>query len=440
MAIYKETDVVIVGSGPGGATLARELSKSQSGLGITLLERGRDWRSNPLYGTYPGATLYSDKGYFLRTKQGLTIVRPLMVGGATSMYCGCSAMPREWWRDKYGIDIHDIAIETARELKIRPLPPGLRGEASTRIAEAGIELGMDWQPQDKFFQFDRAASFNCGAKCMVGCRCGAKWNAAEYVDQAVWEGCDLWTGARVEKVLLDGKSAYGVLGKLGLRKFVIEAETIILSAGGIGTPEILRRSGLKDAGKGMTMDTTSMVYGHAPFKGIGADPPMTWSCPEDELGAMFSTLIDPWLVYPIAMASKGPSYVLSWRRWGRTLGVMIKLKDEISGGIGSDGKIDKGLTASDQKKQRRAQEIATNILLKAGCDPDSIFVTPLRGTHPSGTVRVGEMLSWDLQTEIDNLYVCDASVFPEALGSPTVLTIISLAKRLAAHLVERSRR
>ncbi|HSG17062.1 MAG TPA: GMC oxidoreductase [Anaerolineae bacterium] len=45
------------------------------------------------------------------------------------------------------------------------------------------------------------------------------------------------------------------------------------------------------------------------------------------------------------------------------------------------------------------------------------------------------MLSRDLETEIKNLYVCDASVFPQALARPTVLTIISLAKRLAEHLI-----
>ena len=41
------------------------------------------------------------------------------------------------------------------------------------------------------------------------------------------------------------------------------------------------------------------------------------------------------------------------------------------------------------------------------------------------------MLSRDLQTEIPGLYVCDASVFPEALDRPTVLTIVGLGKRLA---------
>ena len=44
------------------------------------------------------------------------------------------------------------------------------------------------------------------------------------------------------------------------------------------------------------------------------------------------------------------------------------------------------------------------------------------------------MLDRQLKTEIDGLYVCDASVFPEALDRPTVLTIIGLAKRLATYL------
>jgi choline dehydrogenase-like flavoprotein len=44
------------------------------------------------------------------------------------------------------------------------------------------------------------------------------------------------------------------------------------------------------------------------------------------------------------------------------------------------------------------------------------------------------MLDANLETEIKGLYVCDASAFPEALGRPTVLTIIGLGKRLAKHL------
>ena len=41
----------------------------------------------------------------------------------------------------------------------------------------------------------------------------------------------------------------------------------------------------------------------------------------------------------------------------------------------------------------------------------------------------------DLAMATKGLYVCDASVFPEALDRPTVLTLIGLGKRLASHLL-----
>lgn len=435
MTYSKQTDVVIVGSGPGGATVARQLARANAGLGVTLLERGRDWRGSPLYGTYPGAMLYSDRRSLLFTDEGLNIIRPLMVGGATSMYCGCAARPLPFWQARYGINLDPYADETGDELHIAPLPAELRGAASTRIAAAAAELGMNWEPQDKFMSPARAPQFHCQATCMLGCRCGAKWNAAEFVDQAVADGLDLWTGARVEQVLHEDGVVTGVTGKVGGRPFTIHAPLVILAAGGIGTPRILQRSGLPAAGQGMTMDTTVMVYGYAPEKGNGTEPPMTWSYADDDLGVLFSTLIDPWLLYPIIMALKGPAYPLTWQRWGRTYGVMIKLKDEISGGVGVNGRIHKGLTAHDRQRMARAEAVAGRILRQAGCDPDTIFTTPIRGTHPSGTVRLGTMLDTNLQTEIENLYVCDASVFPEALARPTVLTIIALAKRLAAHIL-----
>jgi len=133
------------------------------------------------------------------------------------------------------------------------------------------------------------------------------------------------------------------------------------------------------------------------------------------------------------MTLKAPAYALTWHRWGHTLGIMIKLKDDISGGVRARS-INKGLTQDDQQRLSRAARVAESILLAAGCDPDTLFSTPLRGTHPSGTVRIGDMLSSELETEVQGLYVCDASVFPESMARPTVLTIIALAKRIAERL------
>ena len=428
-------EFVIAGSGPGGASLARELARA--GRDVLLLERGRDWRGHPLYGTYPGALLYADRNALLFTTEGLNIIRPLMLGGATSMYCGCSALPPDWLRTRHGIDLEDDADAFVRELGIAPLSAELRGAASTRIAEAGAARGMDWVPQAKFVFPDRG-EFDCGARCMLGCRCGAKWNAAEFVDDAVKAGARVMTRARARRVLIEGGAAAGIEGTVRGRPFRVRAGTVISAAGGIGSAELLRWSGVEGAGEGMAMDTTVMVYGLAPFEGIGHDPPMTWSAADDELGVLYSTLIDPWLMYPIIMMRKGPAYPFTWHRWGRTLGVMIKLKDEVSGRIDEHGRIRKGLTPADRERMGRAEAVAADVLRRAGCDPATIFTTPLRGTHPSATARIGAVVDRGLETDVRGLFVCDASVFPEALARPTVLTILSLARRLARALLGRA--
>ena len=436
--IRRQADVVVVGSGPGGATVARGLARA--GKTVILLERGKDWRRSALYGTYPGALMYADRNALLFTKEGLNIIRPLMAGGATSMYCGCSARPPAWLKEKYKVDLDRYVDETMQELNIAPLPPELRGAASTRLAEAANALGYDWQPLDKFMSPARTRHFDCGAKCMLGCRCGAKWNAAEWVDDAVTAGCEFLTEARVEEIVVENKKAVGVRARQGDRRLEISASVIILSAGGIGTPPILQRAGLRRAGQGMAMDTTLMMYGASRFPGNGHEPPMTYAWANDDVGYMLSTLIDPWLNYPIVAGLKGPRYLLTWPRWNNTLGVMIKLKDDVSGVLESERRISKPFTASDQKKLDHAAGVARQILVKAGVDPDSRFLTPMRGTHPCATVRIGDLLDRNLQTEIENLYVCDASAFPESLARPTVLTIIGLGKRLVDHLLTQAQR
>ncbi len=421
-------EFVIIGSGPGGASVARELARA--GKDVLLLERGRDWRRSPIYGTYAGPIAYADKHALLFTREGLNIVRPLMLGGATNMFAGCSTDPLPWWQSQYNIPLQADADAVKAELGIRPLEPDERGFASTHVANAAHSLGMPWLPQDKFMRPARATRFTCGAHCMLGCRCGAKWTASEYVDDAVAAGAQVRTQARAREIVHDGKRVQGV--RVGTD--VIRADRVIVAAGGIGTPLLLRDSGVPISA-GMAMDITVMVYGHArEMKGQGNEPPMTWSYADDELGVLYSTLIDPLLMYPIIMAVKGPLYPLTWGRWRSTLGVMIKLKDELSGSFDPAGRISKGLTESDRQRLGRAEVVARDILKRAGCHPDRMITTPMRGTHPAATVRIGDVLDENLQTSIRGLYVCDASVFPQALARPTVLTIISLARRLARHL------
>jgi choline dehydrogenase-like flavoprotein len=430
-------DVIVVGSGPGGATVARQLAKG--GKQVLIVERGHDYRQKFYYGSYLGAVRYSERMAMLFTEEGLNIIAPIMIGGATSMFCGCSAMPPPWLKEKYGIDIETEANETIKELGILPLPENLRGKASTRIAQAAIGLGYEWFPQPKFMNPERckrrAKGFDCSANCMLGCRCGAKWNAAEWIDEALAQGALLRTGVRVNRVLIEGGQAVGIEGRWGFKRFTARSNLVVLAAGGIGTPRIMQNSGLKAAGEGITMDTTTMIYGFTKERGTGKEPPMTWSWENQEVGYMLSTLTDPWLLYPLAAVRKGLGPALRWLRWNKMLGVMIKLKDEISGGIFPNGKISKPMTRNDNERLNHAYEVCRKILIEAGANKSTIFMRPFIGTHPSGTVRIASMLDTNLQTEIKGLYVCDASVFPESLGRPTVLTIIGFGKRLAKYLL-----
>jgi len=82
-----KADIVIVGSGAGGATVAKELSKL-SKKKIVILERGA--KPNPKkIGTLRSAVLdFYDRCALRTSKEGTIIYRALMTGGTTVISCG----------------------------------------------------------------------------------------------------------------------------------------------------------------------------------------------------------------------------------------------------------------------------------------------------------------------------------------------------------------
>ena len=104
---------------------------------------------------------------------------------------------------------------------------------------------------------------------------------------------------------------------------------------------------------------------------------------------MLSTLIDPWLLYPIITGLKGWRYPLYWPRWNNILGVMIKLKDDVSGGVYPDGKISKPLTAHDRPRLQMAENLCREILCEAGARA----VRDVHDTRCAALIRAGQCAS-----------------------------------------------
>jgi len=123
----------------------------------------------------------------------------------------------------------------------------------------------------------------------------------------------------------------------------------------------------------------------------------------------------------------------------RTIAMMTKIRDERTGAVRSDGTIHKVLTAKDKAKLEEAYQINREILIAAGARPETIYRGVYESGHPCCSAAIGEVVDDNQQTEIQGLYVSDASVFPSPLGLPPILTIVALSKRLAKHLLERSR-
>ncbi len=422
-------DVVIIGSGAGGSAMARELACA--GQKVLLLEQGRDhkWTGNPV-----AAMQFIDRLGFRMSREGLMIVRALTTGGSTMIYGACATRPPDWMLSEYGIDLGEIAKKIEKTLNVRPTPAHLMGPGVRLISDAARRLGLAWNRFPKFVDFEKC-SIRCG-NCMTGCPTGAKWTARHLIDQARACNCRIVPGFRVHKVTQARGKVRGVYGKYQGRSVELQAGRVILAAGGLGTPVILQRSGLDYAGQHFFCDPMRFVYGAVDKPKGACDIPNTAGSFQfhDKDGIFLADHTDPALFYPVQIVTGGLRHLPKLLDYRKTIGILVKIKDTPGGRIYADGSFSKPLTRIDHEKLDKGVDIAEKILLEAGVKPSSMVTTAVRGAHPGGSAGIGRVVDTNLETEIKNLYVCDASVLPKSMASPQVLTLLSLARRLAVHL------
>jgi choline dehydrogenase-like flavoprotein len=425
-----QADVVIAGSGPGGATVARELSRK--GKKIILCEAGKYQQR---FGASPFLLSMLDRFGLTFSKEGTWVLRPKTAGGASVVYCGTAVKPPAWLKDKYGIDLTEEVEELYREIPIQPLPDSRIGQAARRIMQAARDIGLDWKPIDKWIRADRCKQ-DCGL-CALGCPTGAKWTAREFIQEARKNGVELLLQTQVDRVLTRNGKAVGVRAR-GPRGWVdIEAETVVLSAGGQGTPPILQRSGIHDAGQGFFCDPLWFVAGPVEGRGSFFDVPMTAGVNLVEDGIMMTDQGLPPMMFASLLALDGPKGWVSLPKvmdYKRSLSIMIKVRDGLDGRINLDESFSKPIDYDAWWKLNKGAALAEDILIKAGVHRDKLVKTSVVASHPGGTVRIGELLDNNCQTRIQGCYCMDTTVIPEPWGLPPTVTVVAMAKRLAKHL------
>jgi len=424
-----ESDVVVVGSGVGGATVARELSIR--GYKVVVLEKGKYHRlgtERRALNFYSGSFWNFCPGEL--SKEGTEILRTIMVGGSSMVTLGNGVRALQKEFKDMGIDLENEFEESERELSVAPLPKELMGERTKRLREASEEIGYKVKPMRKFVDFTKCRS--CGL-CVLGCRYGAKWTSQKFLSEARRAGAKLLTETSVDEVLHSGGEVKGVRvhGPSGMSE--IRSENVVLAAGGIGTPMILQRSGLDNAGSNLFLDLLVNTYGVLKEGHMKEEIGMATVIDEFHesrgfiLSPILDTFLDMFLYLPLFKKLR------AFRR-DKTLGLMTKITDEDAGKVNADGTLYKPVTESDRKKLDKGRENSSEILLQAGVRSNSLYTTRVRGAHPGGTAGIGRVVNVDQETEISRLFVSDASVFPTSPGMPPVLTIVALSKRFSKRI------
>jgi ferredoxin len=424
---------IVVGSGAGGATVAYELALK--GYQVTVLEAGKPFKpftrhltlTEPfkkagLLGNEKTITRLFPHMDVSRSDRDLLLVRGITTGGSTVISCG-NMVRADRGLKELGLDLTPEFEALENMIPIRPMPVKKWRPLTLKMFESAKELHLNPKATPKAVEFHKCSS--CGL-CEMGCPTRARWDSMIFLEEAIKKGAVLQTSANVEKVLIKNGRTYGVSVRSGRSIKEYFADIVVLAAGGVGTAQILKKSGLYSEDK-LWVDIVLTLGGISKNSKQLNEPPMAWyTAKEDYILSPYLDILSHYFHKP-------------WRdvSLNDRVGIMVKLADTDKGTVQTDGTVIKEVTDQDRVKIDCAIEHAKEIMELSGVKGP--FVNGMyNGGHLGGTVPLkrGDVSSMKSQELPEGLWVADLSLSPKSQGLPTIMLTCALAMRVSKSIIE----
>jgi hypothetical protein len=472
-----ECDVVVIGTGAGGAVVARELA--EQGHAVVLLEEG-DYHTRKDFTGHAiemQRKLYRDMGATVSIGN-VSIPIPVgrAVGGTTVINSGtCYRAPDRIlhkWKSEFGLTDYSpekMAPYYARVeevLGVQVNEPRFVGGVGRVIARGCDHLGYKHGPLRR-----NAPACDGQGVCCFGCPTDAKRSTnVSYVPLALDAGAMLFTGYKVGKILVENGRAVGVVAKSADRKkLTVRARSIVVACGSLMTPLLLEQNGVGggEVGKNLSIHPAigAMALYNEEIDGANAIP-QGYAIEEfHEEGILFEGAFAPLDIGAASFTQFGPRLIeiLENYKHMACFGLMIEdtSRGRVRTGPGGRPLITYWLNHHDVSRLKRAVEILARVYFAGGAHTVMPLVNgfdefhsladverfrrskvtardfELTAYHPLGTARMGtdpkkSVVGPDFQVHTTpGLYVADGAVVPSSPAVNPQMTIMAMATRAA---------
>jgi hypothetical protein len=345
-----ECDVCIVGSGAGGGVIAAELSAA--GMNVIVLEAGPglqadDFDQRELHGM---ESLYLQQGRLSTRDLAVSIVAGSALGGGTTVNWQTSFripdLVRSEWARKSGCAFFtEPEFDRSLDAVCARLQVGADESVVNRnndVLRRGCEaLGYRWSTIPR--NAAGCDSTQCGY-CVYGCRVGGKQSTTvTYLRDAVATGnCSIMASTWVERIETAAGRVTGV-SAVGDHGFVeVRAPRVVCAAGGIETPALLLRSGIRlpAVGRHLHLHPTTCVTGFypEPIEGWSGPPQSIVSDHFADLGDGYGVRLETAPIHPGLFALALPWYSAQlhrnyMREFAKACALIVLTRDHTGGRV-----------------------------------------------------------------------------------------------------------